>query len=217
MGNFVEANVSVESNGGAALDLVINALDHDGFVTLRLSKRSEAVVLSKLLGEIMCETQVRIGSARTYLSKPDAIPPHTDHPDARFITWYCNKSDNSGAGAIRLVDAHAIIDSMPVALMHELSSLQIACPTLLGIEPAGTYPLYNMNARKVFYAPWLCDYFRSTKALLEFEKRVGEAEQLQIPLMDIGDTLIVDNSRMLHFRDAIHADSQRWLTRYWIG
>jgi hypothetical protein len=195
---------------------MLAALDGNGFVALTMPSPDAAAELAQQLGSVLDVTQVRISDRPTYLASPECIPPHTDHPAARMILWYCNRNDGSGGGANLLIDSKSVIQNLPAAIAEQMAGVQMRCPDLHGIEPTGTHSLFNPATGDVFYAPWLCPAERCD-ALVLFEREILEAAHQRRVLLTTGDALLIDNSRMLHFRDAVPPNSIRWLTRYWIG
>jgi hypothetical protein len=187
-----------------------------GFAVLRPGTAASAAALAQRLGPVLDVTEVRLGNSRTYLSSADGIPPHTDHPAARLILWYCQQADSSGAGANLLVDTRSAIKALPAEVAVEMADVELRCPDVQTLDPTGTHPLYRPEVKQVFYAAWLCAEPRS-EALLAFDAEIGRPEHRRTILLQTGDALLIDNRRMLHLRDTLPADSPRWLTRYWIG
>src|SRR5205823_1004372 len=87
-----------------------------GFAVLRLGTAASAAALAQRLGPVLDVTEVRLGKGRTYLSSADSIPPHTDHPAAKLILWYCQQADGNGAGANLLVDTRGAIRALPAGV-----------------------------------------------------------------------------------------------------
>jgi hypothetical protein len=195
----------------------INArLDEDGFVVLRLQTAAAAAALAERLGPVLDVTEVRLGTGRTYLSSADSIPPHTDHPAARLILWYCRRADDCEAGANVLIDTRSVIQALPCGVVEGMTGVELCCPGVHTLAPAGTHPLYRRQGKQVFYAPWLCMKPYS-ESLLAFQAEIGMVEHRRKILLKPSQGLLIDNRRMLHMRDALSMNSPRWLTRYWIG
>jgi hypothetical protein len=199
-----------------SLAQIAACLDAAGFAVLGRRPAASAAALAQRLGPVLDVSEVRLSNGRTYLGSADSIPPHTDHPDARLILWYCEQDDGSGAGANLLVDTRSVIQALPAPTAAEMASVELRCPGLRTLAPTGTHPLYLPEGKRVFYAPWLCMEARS-KALLAFEAEIDKQEHRRRILLQTGEALLIDNRRMLHLRDALPAHSPRWLTRYWIG
>ncbi|MDK3025454.1 TauD/TfdA family dioxygenase [Cupriavidus taiwanensis] len=202
-------------DGPGNLTPILHTVQKDGFASFPIGTVTATAALAGELGEIINETQVRIASGRTYLTRPDAVPPHTDHPDAKLILWFCNRSDRLGSGANRLIDARAAIEALPHGAQRELSQYRLACPERDGLEPKGYHAMFELDSRNVFYAPWLCEDMPCA-ALKMFEKMIEGRKYQRTIRLQVGEALLVDNRRMLHCRDAIDPDSPRWLTRFWI-
>jgi hypothetical protein len=187
-----------------------------GFAVLRPGTAAGAAAMANRLGPVLDKTEVRVGNGRTYLSSADGIPPHTDHPAARFVLWFCHRDDRSGAGANILVDTRSVILALPAQRAVELASVELPCPGIQALVPTSTHPLYDPERQQIFYAPWLC--MRPPPAsLVAFEAETGRLQQQRRILLHAGEALLIDNWRMLHLRGALPKDSDRWLTRYWIG
>lgn len=187
-----------------------------GFAVLKPGTVTMAVAVTEQLGPVLDRTEVRVGNGSTYLSSAGGIPPHTDHPDARLILWFCHREDSSGAGANILVDTRSVILALPAQLTAELAGIDLHCPGLHTLAPTGTHALYNSKRQQIFYAPWLCMQPRPA-SIRAFEAELRKSRHQQRILLHAGEALLIDNRRMLHSRDALPGDSHRWLTRYWIG
>lgn len=187
-----------------------------GFAMFRAGGPAAAAALAQRLGPVLDITEVRLGDGSTYLSSADAIPPHTDHPTACQILWYCQRDDATGAGANLLVDTKSVIQALPVAIVRAMAQIRLRCPDVHSLAPTGTHPLYRPQGNQVFYAPWLCPRPPSA-ALAAFEREITASAHRRSVLLQAGDTLLIDNRRMLHMRDELPISSPRWLTRYWIG
>ena len=88
------------------------------------------VALATKLGAVINDTQVALREGRrTYLTSPDAIPLHTDHPDASLIAWRCDAQDRVD-GASLLVDGFEVLNQLDAALQ--------AVPRLVAEKLGGT-------------------------------------------------------------------------------
>lgn len=188
-------------------------LADDGFAMLRLHTAAAAATLAQRLGPVLLATEVRVGDGRTYLSSADGLPAHTDHPATRLILWYCQRAEDSGAGANLLVDTRSAIRALPSEVSITMAGVELRCPAVQTLSPTGKHPLYRLLQKQVFYAPWLCMEPRS-EALLAFEAEIDKPEHRHQILLQEGEALLIDNRRMLHLRDELPPDSPRWLTRY---
>jgi len=70
----------------------------------------------------------------------------------------------------------------------------------------------------IFYAPWLVpDAAPPVLRVLGESLRAEERFRVVEIRLEVGQTLIVDNHRMLHGRRALCEGSKRRLKRFWIG
>jgi hypothetical protein len=204
-------------------EIVREALDQYGFAVVRSVSPGGVIGLTAALGEVICVSQVRLDPAvGSYLASPEPIPPHTDHPDARYIAWICRESDHA-VGDNLLVDGHAIVDALPGSARRSLAAARLECPQLDGVARAGRFgrqpmrphPVWDGKKRALFFAPWLPRSAKDDESLAHFVQLVERAPRNRVRL-ETGDVLVVANYRILHARDALPRESRRWLTRYWI-
>lgn len=197
------------------VETALKAVRERGFVTFAPESAATAEDFASRLGEILCRTEVRLNPvASTYLCRPGAIPPHTDHPDVRYILWYCRVPDVCGN---RLVDAKSVLESLPQPERGELERLRFQCPPLHGGAALSEHTLWDPVRQRFFFANWLVHKDEVDLA------RKGESmftspgpHQFRVVLQQ-GEALLIDNHRMLHFRDALEPTSARWLLRLWIS
>lgn len=195
-----------------------HALAQQGYAVVPGHTDVEAVErLLDGLGVIVHRTlvQVRPGIG-TYLNSPPAVPLHTDHPAVDWIAWWCERQDALD-GASSLVDAHQVVQALDRVTRTSLERVRLACPSLndraTGEEP-GRHPL--LTPRRVYFAPWLQPKQSSTAhAWRTWTAAVAAAQRIHVRLQP-GDTLVIDNRRMLHGRGALAEDSRRALRRYWV-
>lgn len=195
---------------------ILVQLAETGFAVLRPGTATMAAAMANRLGPVLDMTEVRVGNGLTYLSSAGGIPPHTDHPDARLILWFCHEQDSSGAGANILVDTRSVLLALPAQLATELAGVELRCPGVQTLVPTGTHPFYDSKRQQIFYAPWLCMQPRPA-AVRAFEAELGRSQHQRRIWLHAGEALLIDNRRMLHAREALPEHSHRWLTRYWIG
>ena len=193
-------------------------LQESGHCTVVVGTPDDAQALAENLGDIVLQTEVRLDPRReTYLCNPGSIPPHTDHPVAKYILWYCHEQD-ALEGSNEIVDARRVIQDLDPALQEELAGVRVPCPPLLGREPTATHALWEPRSESVFYAPWLVASMPRNEALNEFERSLQVCERHRASLrLRPGQELILDNHRMLHGRSELPRGSARWLTRFWLG
>jgi len=189
-----------------------------GFAKIRFGNYESALGVASAMGEVIHRTEVRIKqSAATYLTGPDSIPPHTDHPDAKFILWYCHLNDDIN-GANLLIDGRGVVESMTVNDQQALAQIKLRCPDRSSLEPKGLHPFWDPESRSIFYAPWLkcLEIAQSGLDLFENQLYAFDKYRYRVALRS-GEGLVIDNHRMLHYRNKLDANSSRWLTRLWIS
>ena len=201
------------------------SLTAKGFVTVRaMDSLAHFRDAGMGLGPIIHETTVELRpGAKTYLANPDPIPPHTDHPSARFIGWFCERQDVKG-GAIELVDGWAVAAAMgPRAAV--LERVRLPCPALDSVVPSQPWPMVRRRAERqdIYFAPWREPRLDAARDEQEAYEGFRQASQTPDPQrctqvkLHPGDALFIDNRRMLHGRAAIAPDSPRRLHRAWVG
>lgn len=105
------------------------ALAREGLVRCAVEKSATGELLSQI-GDIVEETRVRQRrEAHTYLAGRDAVPLHTDHPEADLVAWRCEVQDRQD-GASVLADGYSIIQAMG-ASADSLRSVELYVPPQL--------------------------------------------------------------------------------------
>jgi len=187
------------------------ALEGGGVAVVRgIGSLSRFAELTASLGQTVHETRVALDVRKeTYLTRPEAVPLHTDHPDVATIGWYCEEQDGDD-GANLFVDGRGLLDEH---LQHDLEdqSLPVPCLRRLG---GRTTDVAVVRDGKLFFAPWLVK--RWSNPLKDFARRLHEVRRLRVRLAP-GDAVFIDNGRVLHGREAIGRTSKRVLFRRWIG
>ena len=191
-------------------------LSQRGYATLAPGTAEAAESIATVLGNVLLHTEVRLNAAvSTYLCQPGPIPPHTDHPVARYVLWYCHVAERDGPN--RLVDARVALDSLPAVHRARVERLRFSCPALHGGGPPTEHQLWDAGRQQIFFAPW-CARHRDIAVVQEAEALFMRSEEAQHSiLLEAGQALLIDNHRLLHFRDALPQDSRRWLSRWWIA
>ncbi len=193
-----------------------------GFVHIPAGGYDLDVVLRDL-GQVVDRTTVSLRpDINTYLCQPESIPPHTDHPVARWIAWRCVEQDAVG-GDQWLVDGHAALAQCDASTTQVLTRTLLPARRRSGCEVAAT-PIVAQVVEEphIFFAPWLTPLRMDPDialALNLFKRLVSPESGCQHHSIRItpGDVLVVDNHRILHGRPAIAQDSRRRLDRFWIA
>ena len=190
-------------------------LEHHGLAVTSVAREAVCEVLSGI-GEIIDRTQVRqIEGAATYLCGHEAVPLHTDHPEAPVVAWWC-ESQAARDGASVLADGHAVLSLMGEQA-QALREVEQHVPPQLPRQTLQTAPVWS--GTRLYYAPWYpilratdagrpaLETFRALLAMGAGHKRIR---------LQPGDLLIVDNARWLHGRDKLEKRNGRLLRRFWL-
>lgn len=192
-------------------------LADDGFEVFEAGALDAATLLAASLGVVLDISDVRIRQdARTYLSAPEGIPPHTDHPAVKLIAWYCHAQHCGPGGENCLIDSYPALSRLTGDTLQTLARIELRCPMIQQLEGTGSWPMYRPAERALYYAPWHVKE-ESCAALLAFAQEIGQASHRRLVRLNPGQVLLINNQRMLHYREALPHQSNRWLTRFWIG
>ena len=192
-----------------------SGLQRDGLAVQSVEKEAVCEALSGV-GEIVEETQVRqIKGAATYLCGHDAVPLHTDHPEARLVAWWCeSQADRHGASV--LADGNVVLSSMGDQA-EALLQVELHVPPQLPRQVLRTAPVWS--GRRLYYAPWY-PVSQATnagrRALRTFGSLLAMGFGHKRIRLQPGDLLVVDNARWLHGRDKLEQQNGRLLRRFWL-
>lgn len=205
--------------GGAKLTDVLTTiragLSREGMAICSVEIGTVVGLLSEI-GTIVEQTRVRqIKGATTYLSGHDAVPLHTDHPEARWVAWWC-ETQAERDGASLLADGHAVLSLMGEQA-DALAEVEQHVPPQLPGQTLVTSPV--RHGKRLYYAPWY-PVVRTTKAgdqaLTIFRSLLAMGVGCKRIRLHPGNLLVVDNGRWLHGRDKLEMDNRRFLQRYWL-
>ena len=190
-------------------------LEREGLAVCQIERGSIQDVLSGV-GDIVQETEVRQREgAATYLSGHEAVPLHTDHPEAFWVGWWCEaQAERDGASV--LADGQAVL-----ALMGEqakaLQDVELRVPPQLPRQILDTARVWD--GRRLYYAPWY-PVARATaagrQALKTFVSLLAMGLGHRRIRLQPGDLLLIDNGRWLHGRNTLEDGSGRFLRRFWL-
>jgi hypothetical protein len=211
-------------------------LPGEGYVHIARALPEEVFTsAAKQLGSIELRTDIRVDAEaddalrrardpvhadRPSVYRADGLSYHTDSPTIDILAWYCVEQD--------AVDgASALVDTGDVA--HHFNEDELAVLKRVRVrtmvrdaenrEVAREYPL--LESGKVYYAPWLLspDLNEEEHALADrFANYLAEKDAtapIRIRLKP-GETLFIDNHRILHGRSTIPPDSRRHLVRLYV-
>lgn len=183
------------------------------------------------LGSIALRTDLAITPTRnSIVYKPHEITLHQDNPAMNVIGWYCVRQDQFD-GSSRLLDAGDVADYFSRDEIEIMKRTNVGYPDPdssrhnpdLGLVAHLLWPLLTEKPTRteVYYVPWLLiDAYdqqqgRVLERFAEYLRRKEGNELITIRLK-AGESLFIDNNRILHGRGPIQEDSQRFLKRVWI-
>jgi hypothetical protein len=159
---------------------------------------------------------------RPSIYQHDGLVFHTDSRDWNILGWYCVEQD-SADGASRLLDVGDVAQAFSLEELECLSEIDICHlnrDPQTGAESISPTPLLTRvgNSWLLFYAPWLMrdTYEGKQRDMLErFRIWLQQKEEtcaIEIKLKP-GETLFVNNNRVMHARKPIEPTSRRHLIR----
>ena len=197
------------------LAVIRAGLQRDGLAVCSVGREAVPEVLSGI-GEIVEQTQVRqMKGATTYLCGHDAVPLHTDHPEARIVAWWCeSQADRDGASV--LADGHIVLSLMGEQA-EALQQVEQDVPPQLPRQVLRTAPVWS--GKRLYYAPWyrvLQATHAGRRALRTFRSLLAMGAGHKRIRLQPGDLLVVENARWLHGRDKLEKQNDRLLHRFWL-
>lgn len=221
-----ETDISEMSTG------ILASLDTLGYAHVTLPHTATGFEMAaRQLGSIVLRTDLAITPERSSIVyKSDEIRRHQDNPEINILGWYCVQQDECDGSAL-------LLDTADIA--NHFSRSEIAMMTTVNVrypdpDPARhnpdrgliaylLWPLVTEKATRteVYYVPWLLadSYDENQRGVLaKFAEylRAKEENQLIRIRLKAGESLFIDNNRMLHGRGPISQDSKRFLKRVWI-
>ena len=188
-----------------------------GWTILQPQAREALLVELAQLGPVIQTTEITPrANAKAALATDKEMQLHTDHPRARWISWECVRQSSEGGYSL-LKDTKPALDALTTAERVELRALSIRTHVVFS-DDTGAYPVLR-NDRDgsdwVYFTPWMTDGQRSP-ALQKFIQALEATPNLSVRLYP-GESLLIDNGRMLHGRSALGGDKDRLLIRRWIA
>jgi hypothetical protein len=187
--------------------------------------------IAQQLGSIVMRTDLAITPDRSSIVyKSDAIAFHQDNPAMNILGWYCVRQDDVDGSAL-LLDTGDVADCFSSEEMAVMRSVSVRYPHPdpqyhnpdRGLVAYLLWPLLTEKATRhqVYYVPWLLlDSYteKQSRVVAKFTQylRAKEENQAISIRLQEGESLFIDNNRMLHGRGPIQPDSKRFLKRVWI-
>ncbi len=201
---------------------VLEGVRHVGWSRLGPMSDGEYRELVTRLGRPWCETAVELRpDVRSYLCKAEAVPFHTDHPDADLVAWRCEVQDDSD-GTQLLVDGLTALRACGAFVRDTLLRVH-AEVRVRGDSSPSRVPIVRATREgdRLFFAPWISPLEQDPVSLSAFDALRAAVERLcstdvqEVRLIE-GEVLVIDNGRFLHGRGALAGASRRRLRRFWI-
>lgn len=201
---------------------IVESVRQTGWCRLERMSDAEYRWLVGRLGTPWCETAVELRpDVRSYLCKPEAVPFHTDHPEADWMSWRCEVQDDSD-GTQQLVDGREALHACGRQVRDALTCVH-AEVRVRQDAPSARVPIVrsSKDGDRVFFAPWIKPLETdalSTGAFATLSAEISRRCECAVEEVRLkeGEVLIIDNGRLLHGRKGLNADSRRRLRRFWI-
>jgi alpha-ketoglutarate-dependent taurine dioxygenase len=196
---------------------ILRKLVRDGWATFESSSPDATEFTLSALGPVIQKTLIAPRpNARAALATDLEMQLHTDHPRARWIGWHC-VSQSSEGGVSLLKDARLALWTLPASTRAALAEVTMGCHQVFPRDLERWPVVRNDLGVKdwIFFTPW----FRREGADEHLDAFVAALDQVETEtvVLEPGQVLLIDNSRMLHGRTAIGGDKDRLLIRHWIG
>lgn len=193
------------------------ASNRTGWTLLRRNSGEALLADLAQLGPVIQTTEIAPrANAKAALATDQEMQLHTDHPRARWISWECVRQSSEGGFSL-LKDTKPALDSLTEGERDELRTLEIRTHVVFP-DDTGAYPVLRKDGDGsdwVYFTPWMTDG-RSSPAFRKFVQALEATPTLSIRLCP-GESLLIDNGRMLHGRSALGGDKDRLLIRRWIA
>ena len=220
---------------------ILGAIEERGWADVRHPlAEHEFEAIARRLGTIELRSEIVVDPGRDLLQREardfrparpsvyqdSELELHTDRPSADWLAWYCVRQDPEG-GATLLVDTRDLTEHFSRGELEHLGRIDVGFNTRnpdTGREIAHRCPLLERGGPglKVYYVPWLVEIAtgdeEGRRLLDKFDDYVREKkERDSVPIrLEEGQSLFVDNRRLLHGRGPLSPESRRHLVRVYI-
>lgn len=170
------------------------------------------------------QERLRVIKGRPSVYRPGAIYFHTD-PIADLVSWYCLVQDETD-GQMLMLDLGDLEECFSTMDLETLGKVELWSPTRKSDSEQEKFipvpVLSKTNGKyKIYYAPWLLQVSHDAGAdhvmekFAAYLKKKEETQLISLPVKP-GDTVFLDNHRMLHGRGELTQSSNRHLVRLYI-
>jgi Taurine catabolism dioxygenase TauD, TfdA family len=231
-----------EEEGGDPAALVLAALREHGLAWLRPMAEERFVELAGRLGEIELRTDLVVDSTREEEDRrrrrsdgkpdrpvvyaPSELGFHTDRPTVDVIGWYCVEQDACD-GSVLLIDTRGLEGHFSVEELEALGRVSVGYSVRnrqTGEEELYRAPLVRRVPRGLvlYYAPWRLPEGpddAAARLLADFAAYVESKRQTSLRRIRLqpGESLFIDNHRLLHARGELSPASRRHIVRLYIA
>lgn len=170
------------------------------------------------------QEQVRRIKGRAGIYTPGALGFHTD-PTADLVSWYCMEQDDDGH-PMMVLDLRDMEEHFSTEEREILSRVELLSPVITSESEKETLIIKSLLTKKngkfeIFYVPWLVRESEDAavrKMVEKFAAYVKNKEETQLIVLPVkpGDTVFLDNHRMLHGRGELSRTSKRHLVRFYL-
>lgn len=210
----------LKSNDSNIRDMARRLLATEGAFLTQFETVTAYHEFCESLGAIKNTTSVEFNpEASKGLDSGAAMRLHNDHPEARFISWYCVSPAIQGGESL-LMDSRQLIDIAPDSLIKDLKRIDVRVPKVAGLAEYPPSRKMLSDDGRLYYAPWLV-YRKSMKnnllqSLHEFLARSKAAKKISLRL-EKTYCLIINNYFVMHGRTKLEqGERNRLLIRNWI-
>lgn len=196
---------------------VISQINRDGYAVLPKMLQRDFCDFMENLGQVINTSDIKINNlSNRKFNHHEALDLHTDTPLANYVSWYCINQDKI-AGESEIIDGFQLLNSLPNEIRDTLSNTDIKFP-IYKKHAVRNYPILTLDEtgfKQLYYTSWLKNENYTDKqkeAIFSFEEKLENTPPIKIKLKPC-ESLIIDNNRMLHGRQLIPADSDRYLYR----
>ena len=197
---------------------VVDHIRHSGSAVLGGLTFENFMEICQSIGDVVSLDDIEIvNGSSAYVANSGAIPPHSDPHTVNIVAWLCVRQDEEDGTSI-LFDTTPKLRSFSSETRSQLASIPV---DQLPDRPGVSVPLlrgYDEASWRVYYTPWLLSGSLDAgqrRALAVFQNAIECSEPTRIR-MQPGQSLFVNNWRILHSRDALKPDSARLLKRAWV-
>lgn len=210
-----------------------------GYVHIRTPlSREQFEELASEIGSVELKTDIKIDltrdkaqrDARKVKGRPSAFQakgfdPHMDCPAMRILCWLCIEQDEV-EGTMQFLDTRPVLKRFTDEEIERMGRIMIRYSDMSRHGPNEGFLLEPLvrafsGGHLVYYQPWLLldsyeeEEFRLLKRFQADLKSMGADQTISVRPMP-GESVFIDNRRLLHGRAAVSEQSRRHLLRFFL-